>query len=191
MAERSPHHDTLLAEAVTVLNRYTHFSALHRVTFSLTPDGRLAGHLERTDGTPIPTSDHPLDKKLVHLKDQTVVIRPFFLAMSRSPWDEKESNAFTQVDFDYAAILGYQVTGQEEVALHALYFLPTSALLYGRKPGPDGVWKLPLGTYGVHRLSLDPRKTFARSLYLSERMVDALEYQYDTVGYFYSCPPQA
>ena len=189
MAASSPHQDALLTEAVTVLNRYTHFSALHRVTFSRTDDGRLAGHLERTDGTPIPTSDHPLDKKLAHLKDQTVVIRPFFLAMSRSPWDEKESNTVTQVDFDYAAILGYKVTGEEDVALLALYFLPTSALLYGRKPGPDGVWKLPLATYSVHHLSLDPRKTFARSLYLSERMVDALEYQYDTVGYYYSCPP--
>lgn len=191
MAEHSPHHDALLAEAVTVLNRYTHFSSLHRVTFSLAPDGRLAGHLERADGTPIPTSDHPLDRKLAHLKDQTVVIRPFFLPMSRTPWDETQANSFTQVDFDYAAILGYRVDEQEQVSLKALYFLPTDALLDGQQPGPDGVWKLPLATYSVHHLSLDPRKTFARFLYLAERMTEALEYQYDKMGYYYSCPPQA
>ena len=74
------------------------------MTFSQVGD-RLAAHLERVDGTPIPQSDTPLDQKLTHLKDQTVVIRPFFLPMANSPWDEEAVNTFTQVDFDYAAVL--------------------------------------------------------------------------------------
>ena len=184
------HHTALLEEAVTVLNRYTPFSSQHRVTFSQGADGRLAGRLERTDGTPIPDSPLPLDRKLAQLKDQTVVIRPFYLPMSRTPWDEGEANAFTAVDFDYAAILGYGVDGEGKAFLKAVYFLPVDALLAGRKAGPDGVWKLPLATYAVHHLSLDPRKNFARFLYLAERMTEALEYQYDKMGYYYSCPPQ-
>ena len=92
------HHTALLEEAVTVLNRYTPFSSQHRVTFSQRPDGRLAGHLERTDGTPFSDSALPLDRKLAQLKDQTAVIRPFFLAMSRTPWDESTENVVAQVD---------------------------------------------------------------------------------------------
>ena len=184
------HHTALLEEAVTVLNRYTPFSSQHRVTFSQRPDGRLAGHLERTDGTPFSDSALPLDRKLAQLKDQTAVIRPLFLAMSRTPWDESTENVVAQVDFDYAAILGYGVDQEEKAFLKALYFLPTDALLAGRKPGPDGTWKFPLATYSVHHLSLDPRKNFARFLYLVDRMTEALEYQHDKMGYYYSCPPQ-
>ncbi len=39
-----------------------------------------------------------------------MVIRPFFLPMANSPWDEEAVNTFTQVDFDYAAVLGYGVS---------------------------------------------------------------------------------
>lgn len=157
------------------------------MTFSQVGD-RLAAHLERVDGTPIPQSDTPLDQKLTHLKDQTVVIRPFFLPMANSPWDEEAVNTFTQVDFDYAAVLGYGVNPEGKAYLKALYFLPTDALLERQQPGEDGAYHLPLATYYVHHLSLDPRKNFARFLYLAERMTEALEYQYDKMGYFYSNP---
>ena len=56
------HREDLLQEGLTVLGRYTHFSSTHRVTFSQVGD-RLAAHLERVDGTPIPQSDTPLDPK--------------------------------------------------------------------------------------------------------------------------------
>ena len=78
------HRDTLLEEAVQVLNRYTHFSSTHRVTFARAGD-RLTAHLERADGTPIPQSDTPLDRKLAHLKDQTVVIRPILPPHGQQP----------------------------------------------------------------------------------------------------------
>ena len=45
----------------------------------------------------------------------------------------------------------------------------------------------PLGTINANRLSIDPRKSFARFLYLAERMGEALEYQYDKQGFFHSC----
>lgn len=182
------HRDTLLEEAVQVLNRYTHFSSTHRVTFARAGD-RLTAHLERVDGTPIPQSDTPLDQKLAHLKDQTVVIRPFFLPMANSPWDEEAANAVPALDFDYAAVLGYGLDGEGKAFLKAVYFLPTDALIEGQAPGEDGLWHFPLATYYVHHLSLDPRKNFARFLYLAERMTEALEYQYDKMGYFYSNPP--
>ena len=66
--------------------------------------------------------------------------------------------------------------------------LSTDALLERQQPGEDGAYHLPLATYYVHHLSLDPRKNFARFLYLAERMTEALEYQYDKMGYFYSNP---
>lgn len=72
--------------------------------------------------------------------------------------------------------------------MKALYFLPTDALLAGQKPRPDGTWHLPLATYYVHQISLDPRKKFARFLYLVERITEALEYQYDKTGGFFSNP---
>ena len=61
-------------------------------------------------------------------------------------------------------------------------------LLAGQKPRPDGTWHLPLATYYVHQISLDPRKKFARFLYLVERITEALEYQYDKTGGFFSNP---
>lgn len=182
------HRDALLEEAVRVLNRYTHFSSTHRVTFTRTGD-RLAAHLERADGTPIPQSQAPLDQKLAHLKDQTVVIRPFFLSMTDSPWEEDAVNAVPALDFDYAAVLGYGLDEEGNAFLKAIYFLPTDALIDHQAPGEDGLWHFPLATYYVHHLSLDPRKNFARFLYLAERMTEALEYQYDKMGYFYSNPP--
>ena len=39
----------------------------------------------------------------------------------------------------------------------------------------------------MSQLSLDPRKDFARFLYLAERVCEGLAYQYDKMGYFYSC----
>lgn len=186
----TPHRAALTAAAVDILNRYTPFSSDHRVTFSLTSEGgRIAGHLARTDGTPFAQSAAALDGKLAHLRDQTALIRPFFVPMAKSPWSEDEANDFSQVDFDYAAILGYGVDPQGEAFLKALYFLPTDALLAGRTPRSDGLFHLPLATYYVHQLSLDPRKKFARFLYLVDRMTEALEYQYDKVGYYFSCPP--
>ena len=125
---------------------------------------------------------------MTHLKDQTLVIRPFFLPMAKSPWEESDANDFTQVNFDYAAILGYGVTPEGTSFMKALYFLPTDALLAGQKPRPDGTWHLPLATYYVHQISLDPRKKFARFLYLVERITEALEYQYDKTGGFFSNP---
>ena len=79
--------------------------------------------------------------------------------------------------------------GEGKAFLKAVYFLPTDALIEGQAPGEDGLWHFPLATYYVHHLSLDPRKNFARFLYLAERMTEALEYQYDKMGYFYSNPP--
>ena len=116
------------------------------------------------------------------------MIRPFFLPMAKSPWEESDANDFTQVNFDYAAILGYGVTPEGTSFMKALYFLPTDALLAGQKPRPDGTWHLPLATYYVHQISLDPRKKFARFRYLVERITEALEYQYDKTGGFFSNP---
>ena len=78
------HREDLLQEGLTVLGRYTHFSSTHRVTFSQVggPAGRPSGAGGRH---PHPPERHPLDQKLAHLKDQTVVIRPFFLPMANSP----------------------------------------------------------------------------------------------------------
>jgi hypothetical protein len=45
-----------------------------------------------------------------------------------------------------------------------------------------------LGSYRMHQLSLDPRQKFARSLYLALRMSEALEYEYDKYGFYFSNP---
>lgn len=183
-----PHHASLLEEATKTLNLYTPYAAQRQVTFTLEGD-RIIGHVTRTDGTPIPESTDPLDQKLARLPDQRVVIRPFFLPMAKSPWDEKAANEFSTVDFDYAAVLGYGVSPEGQAFLKGLYFLPTDALLAGHKPGEDGLWHLRLATYYVHQLSLDPRKKFARFLYLVERITEAMEYQYDKYGFYYSSSP--
>lgn len=184
----SAHRAALTAQAVDTLNRYTPFCTHHQVTFTQTDDGRIAGHLVRTDGVPFAQSKDPLDSKLAHLQEQTARIRPFFLPMCKTPWQEQEANEVSLVDFDYAAILGYGMNDQGEAFLKALYFLPTDALLAGQAP-KDGVWRLPLATYYVHQLSLDPRKKFARVLYLVDRMTEALEYQYDKAGRYFSVQP--
>ena len=182
------HRAGLVREAAEILNRYTPYAAERRVTFQTAENGWLTARLERTDGQPLAQSANPIDQKLAHLKDQTLVIRPFFLPMAKSPWEESDANDFTQVNFDYAAILGYGVTPEGTSFMKALYFLPTDALLAGQKPRPDGTWHLPLATYYVHQISLDPRKKFARFLYLVERITEALEYQYDKTGGFFSNP---
>ena len=168
------HRAGLVREAAEILNRYTPYAAERRVTFQTAENGWLTARLERTDGQPLAQSANPIDQKLAHLKDQTLVIRPFFLPMAKSPWEESDANDFTQVNFDYAAILGYGVTPEGTSFMKALYFLPTDALLAGQKPRPDGTWHLPLATYYVHQISLDPRKKFARFLYLVERITEAL-----------------
>ena len=72
--------------------------------------------------------------------------------------------------------------------LKALYFLPTDALLLGASsPGRTGPTTCP-GHLLRPPPEPDPRKNFARFLYLAERMTEALEYQYDKMGYFYSNP---
>ena len=90
------------------------------------------------DGTPIPQSDTPLDQKLAHLKDQTVVIRPFFLPMANSPWDEEAVNTFTQVDFDYAAVLGYGVNPEGKAYLKASTSCPPTRCWSASSPGRTG-----------------------------------------------------
>ncbi len=130
------HRAGLVREAAEILNRYTPYAAERRVTFQTAENGWLTARLERTDGQPLAQSANPIDQKLAHLKDQTLVIRPFFLPMAKSPWEESDANDFTQVNFDYAAILGYGVTPEGTSFMKALYFLPTDALLAGQKPRP-------------------------------------------------------
>ena len=185
------HRAALVEAATAVLNEYTPFQSHHKVSFHTNdtqPTPWILGQLERTDGTPIADSTDPLDRKLVHLKDASVRIRPFFLPMCATPWAETDANEFTDVDFDYAAILGYGIDQDGKPFLKALYFVPTDALLERQSPDENGVWKLPLATYYVHQLSLEPRNKFARFLYLIERICEAMEYQYDKMGYYYSNP---
>lgn len=61
----------------------------------------------------------------------------------RHPWAETDANEFTDVDFDYAAILGYGIDQDGKPFLKALYFVPTDALLERQSPDENGVWKLP------------------------------------------------
>ena len=183
-----PHHDGLLDEALDCLNRYTPFAAQRQVTFTREGTG-WPPTSPRTDGAPIPDSADPLTKKLAHLPGQKVVIRPFFFPMAKSPWQDKAANEFTTVDFDYAAILGYGLNPDGQAFLKGLYFLPTDALLDGQTPRRRRVWRIRPATYYVHQLSLDPRKKFARFLYLVERITEAMEYQYDKCGFFFSVSP--
>ena len=73
------HRAGLVREAAEILNRYTPYAAERRVTFQTVENGWLTARLERTDGQPLAQSANPIDQKLAHLKDQTLVIRPFFL----------------------------------------------------------------------------------------------------------------
>lgn len=187
----NPHRAALAEEAVTVLNRYRDFSSTYALSAALAPeeDGqpRIAITLTRPDGTPFAQSQDPADQKLARLRDQTVVVRPFYLPQMKNLWDETDANVFQTVTFDYAAILGYAQREDGTLFIKNLYFPPADALLSGQSPKEDG-YHIRLATFNAYRLSLDPRKTFARFLYLAERMGEALEYQYDKLGYFYSNP---
>ncbi len=187
----NPHRAALAEEAVAVLNRYRDFPSTYALSAALAPmvDGqpRIAVTLTRPDGTPFAQSPEQVDQKLAHLREQTVVVRPFYLPQMKNLWDESDANVFQAVDFDYAAILGYGQGEDGTLFLKNLYFPPVDAFLGGQSPKEDG-YHIRLATFNAYRLSLDPRKTFARFLYLAERMGEALEYQYDKQGFFYSNP---
>ena len=188
----NPHRADLAAQAAAVLDLYRDFPSNYRVSFSVAENGadgfpRIAARLERPDGAPFAGSDDPLDRKLAHLKDQTAIVRPFYLPKMRNDWDESDVNCFKDVDFDYAAILGYGPGEGEEIKLVSLYFVPTDTLLAGRAPDEDGVWRdLRLASHFVSQMSLNPRQKYAKFLYLAERMSEGLEYQFDKYGYFFS-----
>ena len=188
----NPHRADLAAQAAAVLDLYRDFPSNYRVSFSVAENGadgfpRIAAKLERPDGAPFAGSDDPLDQKLAHLKDQTAIVRPFYLPKMRNDWDESDVNCFKDVDFDYAAILGYGPGEDGGLKLTSLYFLPTDTLLDGRAPDEDGVWRdLRLGSHFVSQMSLNPRQKYAKFLYLAERMSEGLEYQFDKYGYFFS-----
>ena len=189
----NPYRAALVEETAGILNLYHEFTSDYQVSFSAVTQGppRLLARLERVDGVPFAESRTPTDRKLARLRDQQVVIRPLFLPMMARQWEERDANEFREVDFDYAAVLGYTLKEGEEIpSLKSLYFLPTGALLDGQHPGEDGVWRLRPATYHVHRMSLEPRRSFAKFLFLAERMREALEYQYDTCGFFYSSRPE-
>ena len=195
MDQNQAHRETLTAEAIEILNRYSDFSSAYRVTFAPAPAGpegqpRIAARLERVEGVAQAYgSPAKLEEKLAKLKDMTAIIRPFYMPASRTPWDESEANQIANVDFDYAAIIGYAVKEDNQVEVKKLYFPPVDALLDGRKPDENGVWpRIPLPTFYMHQLSLDPRQKFAKFLYLAERMTEGLAYQIDKMGYFYSNP---
>ena len=188
----NPHRADLAAQAAAVLDLYRDFPSNYRVAFSVAENGadgfpRIAAKLERPDGAPFAGSDDPLDQKLAHLKDQTAIVRPCYLPKMRNDWDESDVNCFKNVDFDYAAILGYGPGEDGGLKLTSLYFLPTDTLLDGRAPDEDGVWRdLRLASHFVSQMSLNPRQKYAKFLYLAERMSEGLEYQFDKYGYFFS-----
>lgn len=188
----NPYRAALAAEAVEILNRYRDFSSNYALSAALAPevDGqpRIAVTLTRPDGVPFAQSEDKADQKLAHLKDQTVVVRPFYLPQMKNLWDESDANLFSAVDFDYAAILGYGQREDGSLFIKNLYFPAADAFLHGASPKEDGLYHIHLATFNASRLSVDPRKTFARFLYLAERMGEALEYQYDKMGFFYSNP---
>ena len=190
----NPHREALTEQATAVLNLYEEFSSNYKVSFSVAEPGkdgfpRIAAKMERPDGKPLAESDDPLDQKLSHLKDQTLAIRTFYLPKMRNDWDDSEANSFKDIDFDYAAILGYGPDGENGVKLVSLYFVPVDTLLDGRTPDEDGVWRdLRLSSHFVSQMSLDPRHKFAKFLYLAERISEGLEYEYDKYGYFFSNP---
>ena len=188
----NPHRADLAAQAAAVLDLYRDFPSNYRVSFSVAENGadgfpRIAARLERPDGAPFAGSDDPLDQKLAHLKDQTAIVHPFYLPKMRNDWDESDVNCFKDVDFDYAAILGYGPGEDGGLKLTSLYFLPTDTLLDGRAPDEDGVWRdLRLASHFVSQMSLNPRQKYAKFLYLAERMSEGLEYQFDKYGYYFS-----
>lgn len=184
--------DLLTEQGLEVLKKYEEFGSEHLVSFSLGERDdagviRIKAHLVRRDGTSFADSKDPLDQKMTGLRNQDIIIRPFFLPMTKVEWDNSDVNDLKAIDFDYAVILGYGRDAEGEYFLKKLYLLPTDAMLAGLKPDEDGVWrKLPLSTYYVHQMSLEPRTKFARFLYLVKRLCEAMEYQYDKCGWFYS-----
>lgn len=188
------HWDTLAAEALASLRLYEHFKSQYEVRFSLAaPDEkglpRLAARFLRVDGVPFRESELAREKKYAALPEgQTVILRPFYLPMCKAEWDESEANQFTQPDFDYALVLGYGRKDGEEF-LKSLYMMPADALLCNAAPDGDGVYrKLHLASFFMYQMSLDPRVKFSRHLYLGERFCEALEYQYDKYGRYFSRP---
>ena len=194
MDQNNNHRLALAARAAESINPYTQFHSDYQVSFTLTEPGetgvpRILARFQRFDGTPFDQSPVPMDRKYTHLKDQTAVVRLFFFPMMKAEFDEAPVNQFDTVDFDYAAIIGYSKDGSGNYVMKALYFPPTDALIAGHKPDEDGVWRsIRVPTYYMHKLSLDPRHTFARHLYLADRVSEGLEYQYDKYGFFFSNP---
>ncbi len=187
---QNPHRLSLAKEAVEILKRYEHFSSTYQAAFSLDPASeapRILAKLTRPDAVPFAQSGEASDQKLAHLKDQTAVIRPFYLPQMKRLFDEDSVNSFSHVDFDFAAILGYAQKEDGSFFVKSLFLPSTDAFLTRHSPDEAGVYHIPLGTFNANRLSIDPRKSFARFLYLAERMGEALEYQYDKQGFFHSC----
>ena len=188
------HRVDLAEKATAILNLYTPFKTDYQVSFTMAEADekglpRIAAKLVRSDGVPFDQSSAVMDKKLRHMKDQTAIIRPFYLPAMKAEFDETEANEFDCLDFDYAAIIVYNKDAEGNYAVKGLYFLPTDAFIHAKKPDADGVWrKMALGSYRMHQLSLDPRQKFARSLYLALRMSEALEYEYDKYGFYFSNP---
>ena len=188
------HWEALTAQALKALKCYEHFKSQYEVRFfQAAPDAkgrpRIAAQFLRTDGVPFCESDVPREKKYAALPEgQTVILRPFYMPMCHSPWDESEANQFTEPDFDYVLVLGYGRKDEEDF-LKSLYMLPADALLSNIKPDEDGVYRrLRLASFFVYQMSLDPRVRFSRHLYLGERFCEALEYQYDKYGQYFSRP---
>lgn len=188
------HRMELAEKATAILNLYTPFKTDYQVSFAMAEADekglpRINAKLVRTDGVPFAESNTSMDKKLRHMKDQTAVIRPFYLPAMKAEFDETEANEFDTLDFDYAAIIVYNKDAEGNYAVKGLYFLPTDAFIHAKKPDADGVWrKMGLGSYRMHQISLDPRQKFARSLYMALRMSEALEYEYEKYGFFFSNP---
>ena len=188
------HWQGLTEKTVAVLRQYEHFKSQYAVSFSMaTPDEkglpRIQARFSRSDGVPFSESGEPRDKKYAALPNgDTVILRPFYMPMCKSPWEEGEANQFITPDFDYALVLGYGIQDGEDY-LKALYMLPADAMLCNVKPDEDGVYrKLRLPSFFVYQMSLDPRTKFSRHLYLGERFCEALEYQMDKYGRFFSRP---
>ncbi len=184
------HRTALLRDTVEILNKYTEFSTEYQVSFSLAEPGadgvpRIAARFEPADGkTPAAASARAISA----LNNQTALIRPFFVPMVRAEWDNRDVNEIQTVDFDFAAIIGY---GKESDYFVKTLCLPSaSALLSEQRESKDGNLKFPLATYTPYQLSLEPREKFAKFLYLSERMCEALVYQQEKIGQLYSVEPR-
>ena len=188
------HRERLVEQAIEALKQYEHFTSDYEVRFSSAePDKkglpRIKAVFRRTDGVPFSESQNPRDRNYAALPGgDTVILRPFYMAMCASPWDESEANQFTEPDFDYAVVLGYGKKDDEEF-LKALYMMPADALLSNITADSDGVYrKLRLASFFVYQMSLNPRTKFSRHLYLGERFSEALEYQLERYGRYFSKP---